>query len=324
MPGKKSFAEDLAALEEMRRRPPGESVGALRRALAHRNNYVAAQAANLIRDFRLADLVPDLLESFDRFFTNPIKNDPQCWAKHALAQALAALEYQEAEVFLRGMRHIQMEPVWKGQSDTAGRLRGACALGLVQCRQLSNHDLLQYLVDLFADSDKTVRLEAVRSIEQVGSPASALLLRMRAVVAGDEPEVLGACYAGVLNIEGKGAIPWVERFMAAGGDAATEAAFAIAATRCPQAFDSLHRCFLLDHDAVLSPVLLSAIALTRQPAAADFLLDLVDKESPHAAAAIDAILRSHPAEETMSRLRKIIAEHPQFAPALASHREDPS
>ncbi len=324
MPGKKSFAEDLAALDEMRRRPPGESVEALRRALAHRNNYVVAQAANLVSDFRMAEMVPDLLESFDRFFTNPFKTDPQCWAKHALAQALAALEYQEAEVFLRGMRHIQMEPVWKGQSDTAGRLRGACALGLVQCRQLSNNDLLQCLVDLFADSDKTVRLEAVRSVEQVNSPAAGLLLRMRAVVSGEEPEVLGACYAGTLNIEGKSAIPWVARFMTAGGDAATEAAFAISATRCPEAFDSLHQRFLLDHDAGLGPVLLSAIALTRQQAAADFLLDMVDKESPHAEAAIDAILRSRPADETMSRLREIIAGHPQFAPALASHRENPA
>lgn len=324
MPGKKSFAEDLAALEELRRRPPGESVETLRRALAHRNNYVAGKAADLVRDFRLAELVPDLLQSFDRFFVNPIKSDPQCWAKHALAQALAALEYQEARVFLRGMRHIQMEPVWGGRSDTAGRLRGACSLGLVQCRELSNNDLLQCLIDLFGDLDKTVRLEAVRSVEQVGSPAAALLLRMRAVVAGEEPEVLGACYAGVLTIEGESAIPWVERFMAASDDAATEAAFAIAATRCPEAFDSLHQRFLRDHDNSLGQVLLCAMALTRQPAAIDFLLSLVEKESPHAAAAIDAILRSRPAADTMTRLRELIAAHPQFAHALASHRENPA
>jgi hypothetical protein len=91
--------------------------------LAHRNNFIVAKAADLVRDFRMADLVPDLLLAFDRFFENPVKTDPQCWAKNALSRALAAFEYQEPEIFLRGMRHIQMEPVWGGRSDTAGTLR---------------------------------------------------------------------------------------------------------------------------------------------------------------------------------------------------------
>ena len=114
-----------------------------------------------------------LLTAFDRFFADAIKSDPQCWAKNALSRTLAALEHQDAAIFLRGMRHIQFEPVWGGRSDTAGTLRGTCALALVQCRSLSESELLNHLIELFADEDKSVRVEAARAVEQVGSPSAA-------------------------------------------------------------------------------------------------------------------------------------------------------
>jgi hypothetical protein len=76
----------------------------------------------------LPQLTPELLIAFDRFFENPAKTDPQCWAKNALSRALTGFEHQDAAVFLRGMRHIQLEPVWGGTSDTAATLRSTCAL----------------------------------------------------------------------------------------------------------------------------------------------------------------------------------------------------
>jgi hypothetical protein len=111
MPGKRSFEEQLAVLEELRQGPEEARAEALRRALEHRNNFIVAKAADLVRELRLADLEPDLLAAFGRFFDDPVKTDPQCWAKNALSRALAALEDQDEAVFLRGMRHIQMEPV---------------------------------------------------------------------------------------------------------------------------------------------------------------------------------------------------------------------
>ena len=56
----------------------------------------------------------------------------------------------------------------------------------MQCRSLAETDLLAHLVDLVADKDKAVRLEIMRAIEQVGSPAASLLLRLRAVLGSDE------------------------------------------------------------------------------------------------------------------------------------------
>lgn len=324
MPGKRAFEEQLAALELLRDQPEEVRIAPLGKALAHKNNFIVAKAADLVRELGLKSLTPDLLTAFDRFFENPVKTDPQCWAKNALSRALATFEHQDPEIFLRGMRHIQLEPVWGGQSDTAGSLRATCALALVQCRSLLEVDLLAHLVALFADKDKAVRVEAVRAVEQVGSPSASLLLRLRATLGSDEPEVLGACYAGVLRTEGTRAIPWAERFLEAGDDAAGEAALAIAGTHSVAGFDALHKSFAEArgpaNDSWFLSVLLSAIALTRQDAATEFLLDLIAKESLHAEAAMEAILRSAPSAEILERVGKLVSDNPRLSSAFKANQ----
>jgi HEAT repeat protein len=320
MPGKRSFEERVAALDALRQLPIEGRVDPLRKALAHRNNFIVAKAADLVRDFRIAQLTPELLNAFRRFFENPIKTDPQCWAKNSLSRALAALEHQDAEVYLRGMRHTQMEPVWGGQSDTAGTLRATCALALVQCRSLTDAELLAHLIELVGDKDKTVRAEAMRAIEQVGSPSAALLLRQRAVLGNDEPEVLGACYSGILRMEGVSAIPWIARFLAAADDSAAEAALAIAGTHSPAAFDTFRESFAEATDSWWRSVLLSVIALTHQDAALEFLLDLVRTESLNAEAAIEAVLRSMPSQELIERLEKLTKGNQRLARVFAANQ----
>ena len=313
MPGKLQFEQKVAALEALRQAPAEARIDSLRKALANKNNFIAAKAADLIREFNLQELTPDLLKAFNRFFENAEKSDPQCWAKNAISRTLAAFELQEPEVFLRGMRHIQLEPVWGGQSDTAGTLRATCALALVQCRRLPESDVLAHLVDLLADKDKTVRAEVVRAIDQMGSSAASLLLRLRATLANDEPEVLGACYSGVLHIDGVRAIPWVEGFLSTADDAAGEAALAIAGTHAPEALEPLRHALENSRDPWFRSVLLSAIALIRQEPAINFLLELVKSESLNAEAAIEAIMRSAPSEEVMQRLKDLTSENPRLA-----------
>jgi hypothetical protein len=318
MAGKRAFEEQIAALDELRQLPEDARTEPLRKALGGKNNFLVAKAADLAREFQLTVLLPELLAAFDRFFQHPSKSDPQCWAKNAISRALAALEHQDAAVFLRGMRHIQLEPVWGGQSDTAGTLRATCSFALVQCRSLTEADLLAHLVDLFGDKDKAVRAEVARAIEQVGSTSAALLLRLRAVLGADEPEVLGACYGGVLRIEGAGAIRWVARFLTAGDDSAAEAALAIAGTHSAQGFEALKAGLAGAHDLWFRSVLLSAIALTRQEAAVEFLLELVRTESLDAEAAIEALLRSVPSAEIVKRLEKLVAGNPRLERVLAA------
>jgi len=338
MPGKRSFEEQLAALDGLRQLSPEACIEPLRKALAHRNNFVVAKAADLVRQFQLTQLTPELLTAFDRFLLcsdkdNPVKADPQCWAKNAISRTLAAFEHQDAAVFLRGMKHIQLEPVWGGASDSAGTLRATCALALVQCRSLTEADLLAHLVDLLGDKDKAVRVEVIRAIEQVGSPSAALLLRLRAVLGSgpntDEAEVLGACYSGILRIEGTSAISWVSNFLASADDPAAEAALAIAGTHSAQAFTILREEVLRDEilrdrssresDPWFGSVLLSAIALTRQDEALEFLIDQVRADSPRSEAAIEAILRAAPSAEFIKRLKDLVAGNPRLAKAFAAH-----
>ncbi len=324
MAGKRAFEEQIAALDALREGPEDVRGAALRKALVHRNNFIVAKAADLVREFRMADLTGELLQAFDRFLENPVKNDPQCWAKNALSRALAALEYQESEIFLRGIRHIQMEPVWGGRSDTAGTLRATCALALVQCRSLSENDLLSYLLELLADTDKTVRSEAVRAIEQVGSPSASLLLRLRAVLGREEPEVLGACYGAILRMESVSAIPWVQRFLGTGDDNAAEAALAIASTHSAAGFEALRASFDKADDPWWRSVLLSAISLTRQEEALEFLLELVRTESLDAEAVIEAVLRSMPSRDVVERLKQLVAGNVRLTRVFAEHQKPSS
>jgi HEAT repeat protein len=318
VPDKRTFEDKIAALDALRHQPQKASLDPLRKALTNRNNFITAKSADLIREFGLRELTPDLLKAFDRFFEHPEKSDPQCWGKNAISRALAAFELQDADVFLRGMRHIQMEPVWGGRSDTAGTLRATCALALVQCRTLTETDLLAHLIDLVSDKDKAVRAEVIRAIEQVGSSSASLLLRQRATLGNDEPEVLGACYRGILHIEGTRAISWVARFLATADDSAGEAALAIAGTHSAEAFETLRSALAGASDPWFRSVLLSAIALTRHEAAINFLLDLVKNESLDAEPAIAALFGSAPSEDLIASLKRLTAGNPRLSRAIAA------
>jgi hypothetical protein len=241
-----------------------------------------------------------------------------------LSRALAAFEHSDAAVFLRGMKHIQLEPVYGGVSDSAGTLRATCALALVQCRSLPEADLLRHLVELFADKDKSVRVEVAHAVENVNSLAAALVLRVRAILGNDEPEVLGACYSGILQIEGTPAIPWVGKYVADADEAAGEAALALAGTHKLEAFNILREQLEAASDRWFRSVLLSAIALTRQEVAVEFLFEQVKKESLLAEAAIEALLRAGLAEESISQLEKAVAGSPRLQRVFRANRSSDS
>src|SRR3954447_6439959 len=178
----RGFDEQMEALDALNGRSlDADGIVLVRKSLANRSNFLVAKAARLAEDNSLTGLVADMISAFDRFFVNPEKTDPQCWAKNALSRALAKLECRDKEVFLRGLRHHQWEPTWGGKSDSAGTLRANCAHGLVGCDDLGSHELLLVLIDLLADADKSVRTEAVRAIAQLGDLAIPVL-RLRALI----------------------------------------------------------------------------------------------------------------------------------------------
>ena len=312
MAGARDVEGQVAALDALRGQIAEVTEIRLRKALKDRNNFLVAKAARMAGELRLTSLTGELAAAFHRHMpesgNDPAKTDPQCWAKNDIAKTLATFEFQEYEMFLAGMRHHQLEPVWGGRSDTAGALRGTCALALVQCREVNSNRLLGWLTELFADEDRTVQLEAARAVEQVGSDSAMLLLKLRAELASGSADVLGACYGGVLRLEGPAAIPWAAKFLAAADDAAAEAALAIAETRTAEAFDVLKAAFTSGAGAGepwFRGALLSAIALTRQPAAVEWLLERIEQGGRNGVEAHEAVCRSGPSNAVLERLTKL-------------------
>ncbi len=260
----------MAALEALRGcELDAAAVALIKKSLANRSNFMVAKAARLAEDGGLADLLPDLVAAYDRFFINAEKTDPQCWAKNALSRALARLECRDKDVFLRGLRHHQMEPTWGGKSDSAGTLRANCAHALVACNGFDNQELLVLFLDPLVDADKSVRVEAVRALAQLGEVAVAVL-RLRALIPGEEPEVLGQCFSALLAIERD------RRFLSWPAFSRRETILPArprlrwrkrATRRAGRAVRSAEGIT----DEWFSGVLLSAIALTRLPEAIDFL-----------------------------------------------------
>lgn len=293
----------------------------LRKTLAHRNNFLVSKAARLVAETELFALLPDVLAAYDRFFLDAEKTDPQCWAKNALAKTLVKLEHRQKDAYLRGLRHHQMEGAWGWSTDTAGALRCACTHALVDCPGISDADLLTILLEPLTDTDKTVRIEAARAIGQVGGVSAALLLRLRALLGSDEPEVLGAVYSALLGVEGQQAVALVAAALKEGDDLAAEAAFALADLRSPEALAALVVRLRAGADAWFGSVLLSAIALTRQPEAVNFLLALIERDAREAAAAIEAIGRIAPNPELRARVAQAVGQagSPRLEQALRQH-----
>lgn len=324
----RGFDKELAELEALKGAPLDPApIDRLRKALTHRNNFIVAKAAKLVEENVVFALLPGVLTAYDRFFADAETTDPQCWAKNALVKALVALEHRDKDAYLRGLRHHQLEGTWGGTTDTAGTLRGASALALVNCPGIPDAELLALLIELFADPDKAVRVAAAHAIGNVGGPSAPLLLRLRALLgSGEEPEVLGACYSSLLDREGSRAIPFVARYLEDGDDNSAEAAFALSATHKPEALAALivrrraaanprrtdfsrpgfSRSDLARDDSWFDGILLSAIALCRLPEALDYLLAIIERDEPASAPAIEAIGRAAPTLETRARVEQAV------------------
>jgi hypothetical protein len=326
-PASRNFDKELAELDALKGAVlDAAAVEHLRKTLAHRNNFLVAKAAKLVADAELFALLPDVLAAYERFFIDAAKIDTKCWAKDALVKTLVRLEHREKDTYLRGMRHHQMEASWGPPVDSAGALRGACTLALVDCPGISDADLLAILLEPLLDSDKTVRMEAARAIGQVGGVSAALVLRLRALLGKHEPEpeVMGAVYSALLGLEGERAIPVVSAALKEGDELAAEAAFALAGLRASEALAALIARFRAGADAWFASVLFSAVALTRLPEAMDFLVAIVEQDAREAPAAIEAIGRSAPTSELRARVEQAIEQADSVRLRLAFREHMPA
>lgn len=288
--GKAAYDAKLAAIDALKSEPDAAKRNmALARALADRNNYIVARAAKAAGEISAGSLTPNLAAAFERFLDDPVKTDPQCWAKNAIVKALADIGHDDPGLYIRGLRHRQPEPVWGGQEDTAGPLRAHCAMALVNCRKLPDLDLLEHLVEALADPEKTVRAEAARAVAHTERREAALLLRLRALSGDTEPEPLGAVYAGILALEGPRGIPFVARFLERDSDAAQEAALALGETQHIEALSALRSTLNRRLHPDLRRTVMAAVGLMRLPEAFELLANEAEAGSKEALEALGAM-----------------------------------
>jgi hypothetical protein len=305
---KQSFEKQLEELGALRAEPgSAATLAAVRKALRDRNNYLVSKAAALAADLSLSDLISDLLAAFDRFLLDPLKTDPQCWAKTAIAKALKDLGHRDAKVYLRGILHIQLEPGWGGSADSAGTLRGTCALALVDC-QLDDLEILGYLVYGLADLQKPVRVDAATAIAQLGRMEGSLLLRLKLLLGDGEPEVMGACFSSLQSLTPQDAVPFIGKFLKGLDDEIRlEAAAALAQSREPEAIGILKNFWRERLSRELRGALVAALGGSPLHEAAEFLISIVDEESDDlAAGAVAALAASRFRAEMRDRIAAIV------------------
>jgi HEAT repeat protein len=271
----------LAGLEDIPLHTP-EGGKQIVKALASKSNLVAAKAARIAGDAQWTELTGELVTAFARFLPRASELDKGCVALIAIARALYNMDYDGVALYLAGMRHIQMEPVWGGSSDTAVELRAVCAMGLASTTYLNK---LRELVTLLVDREWQARAGAVRAIAAVGSDAATLLLRFKALSGDKEPEVLADCFTGLLTTEGAEALPLVESFADGRNQEVREAAIlALGASRRDDAVEWLKERFEgVAHLETRQCILLS-LAASRTEAAIEFLLGVIRNGSAQTSA----------------------------------------
>ncbi len=224
---------------------PDDPLPILRKALLDRSPSVVYTAARRIQQREIRELQQEAAQALERFLT---EKDPGCRAKRALLETLD----NDPLLFLKAIVHVQNEPSFGGPEDTAAELRGLAAVKLAQCGW---PDAAEQILPLLVDPQLPARVSAVRALAFLGE---SLVLRLLAL--HQDEDLIQECLDGVLHVEGKRALPFVEEFLRTHFQAA---ALALGGCRLPLAVDALRDAW--DHvvDREQKKTLLVALATAR-------------------------------------------------------------
>lgn len=257
--------------------------------VADKHFRVVAKAATLAGERSLAQLTSDLVTACARFLDNPVKRDPNCIAKGAIARALVTLGCDDVDFYLAGIRYRQLEPVWGGTADTAIDVRCSCALGLVNLRYSR---AIHELTTLLNDGEARARAGAARAIS-CGNPREAeAVLRLKVLVGDAEADVIGECFTGLMSIAPLECLPFVAAQLASENQGVRDyAALALGDSRNPKVVEHLQAAWEASGPFGEFPiVLIRAAALNRTDPAFDWLVALIEKGADrHADAAVEAL-----------------------------------
>jgi hypothetical protein len=280
--------EKLAALKSVPADPA--VLDQFRAFLRNRSNLVIAKAAKIAGERRLAELLPDLVAAFHKLMSDPARLDKRCEALTEIVTALYALDYSESDIYLKGIRHVQMDGSYGPPIDSAAQLRGLSAQGLVRTRF---PDALAEAVALLVDPGPPARVGAVRALASTGGEAGALALRLKVLTGDRVPDVLAECFSGLLAAPSESTVTFVSTYVDDEDPAIAEAAIlALGAARSAKAIVALEDKWQRTRRGALKKVLLFALATSRSEDALQFLLGLLETDSVSGAAEILSALAS--------------------------------
>ncbi len=288
----------LASLDQIKSDLTTETAWAqLQQILNSPYGMAVARVAKLVERAEISSLLPDLEKAFDRFLEDPVEQDPSCLAKTAIAEAFYHLEYNQADPFLKGIRHRQLEPVYGGRMDTAPQLRTTCALGLVR---MNYPEVFVELADLLADPEAAARIGAARAVAYTGDRDRGLpLLRLRAL-CGDQPEVMVECVNGLLQLDPHHSLGLVSRCLESNPPVTQELiALSLGESHLAEALQVLKQWWQQLRDPQLRGTGLLAIAMIRSEEAFAFLLQLISKGSKADAQAAIEALRTYRQDQSL-------------------------
>lgn len=248
------------------------------KALAAKSNLIVAKAARLIGAAQWIELNNEMAAAFDRMIAKGGAADKACAATIAIARALVQLDYDSPDLFLRGIRHIQMEGSFGPPIDVAAELREVSAMGLANSAYPHK---LRELLPLLVDKEWRVRAGVIRAIAVIGTEAASLLLRYKMLTGDKDPEVMAECFMAILTLEGGDGIPLVAGFASSADPEVREAAIlAMGASRRADAISWLIAEFAKTADQSGRKCILLSLSTSRADAATTFLLDLIRTASP--------------------------------------------
>lgn len=271
---------------------PAVARAALAKALLDPSSHAVSRAATVAKERGLTELEPELCAALKRLLLEPPESDPSCTAKVALVLALSELDRPAWELFARGLSHVQIEPSYAvpgGKADTAGGLRGSSAVALAKSR---DPGVINALIERLVDPERAARVGAAQALGVLGVRESIGVLRLKVLTEEREPEVISECFLSLLAIDPGPSLTFASEFLERPCELALReaAALAIGQSRGPGALEALERAWAAPRRGELGRAILVAMAILRQPAATERLLEILrSAELPAAAWALGAL-----------------------------------
>ncbi len=303
-PRRSSLEQKLARLRAVTEGTPAQAIDELRWALGDSHSYLVGEAAHLTAQLGLHALIPDLCNAFARLCDGSTE-DKGATGKRRLIEALLALDAAVPSTYLAGLRIVQREP--PGWNDVAAPIRSLCAHALIR---IDHPGAVLDIAPLLVDELPEVRSEAARALMYSGIENVAALLHLRVLTGEPDPDVIGACFKGMLRLSPARYLPFViERLRGTVQSEAESAAIALGESRLPGALPALREALERPGRSRLHDALTLALALHRSAEANEHLISLIAQApEPLAVSALGSIALNRHDTQVDERVRRTVKE----------------